>query len=280
MTHSLLLIHSFYFTMLVALFGLCVGSFLNVVVYRLPLMLQKNWRQQCLEFLALKPESVARFNLMFPHSHCPHCKTPISIFENIPLFSFIFLKGRCCHCHKPISIRYPLIELFTALLSASVALQFGPTLQCLFGLIFVWVLIVLVGIDLDHQLLPDEITLPLLWLGLLINTFNIFSNLVSAVFGAASGYLALWSVAMLFKRCTQKEGMGHGDFKLLACFGAWFGWQYLPFIILSSSLLGCIAGITLILFRKRSEAFPFGPYLAFSGLLTLFYASDILKLYD
>lgn len=259
--------------------GLCVGSFLNVVIHRLPKMLENRWRAEAAEFAgAPAPEDAARFNLATPRSRCPHCGHLIGALENIPLLSYIVLRGRCSHCKAGISIRYPVVEAITGLLSACVAWKFGYGLGTLGALVFVWAMIALTFIDLDTFLLPDDITLPLLWLGLLINLGGRFAQLDAAVIGAMAGYLALWSVYWIFKLVTGKEGMGYGDFKLLGAIGAWFGWQTLPVVILLSSAVGALVGIALILFARhgRETPIPFGPYLAAAGVLALFYG-DVLR---
>jgi len=270
------------FTALIFILGLLVGSFLNVVIYRLPVMMHRSWRQECLEFLEMKAESEQEpFNLSFPHSHCPKCHNPIKPWQNIPVLSYILLKGRCAQCSTPISIRYPLVEAFTATLSAIVAWHFGFSMATLFALLLTWVLIVLSFIDIDHQLLPDQLTLPILWLGIFINLFDVFTDLQSSVIGAIAGYLSLWAVYKLFKLLTGKEGMGYGDFKLLALLGAWLGWQYIPLIILLSSLVGAVIGIAMIILVKHDhrQPIPFGPYLAAAGWLALIWGDAINQLY-
>jgi leader peptidase (prepilin peptidase) / N-methyltransferase len=262
--------------------GLMVGSFLNVVIYRLPVMMNRDWRRDCREFLQLEPEpETSSFNLMLPASHCPHCKTPIKVYQNIPVISYLFLGGKCSHCNTHIALRYPLIEAFTGLCSALVAWRFGYSIELLFGLLLTWNLIALSFIDIDHQLLPDTITLPLLWLGLLLSLFSLFADTTSSIIGAIAGYLSLWIVFHLFKLITGKEGMGYGDFKLLALFGAWLGWQFLPMIILLSSLVGAVIGITMVLLAKhdRSTPIPFGPYLAAAGWLALLWGDQINQFY-
>lgn len=275
----------------VFILGLLVGSFLNVVIYRLPVMLKQQWRNDCETFLAEAdnetPEitKTARidqpFNLIHPRSRCPHCDHKISAWENIPVISYLLLKGRCSSCKTPISVRYPFIEALSGLLVFTVAWQLGFGLQATFGIVLTWVLVALTFIDLDHFYLPDNITLPFLWLGLLINIGATFVNLSSAVIGAIVGYLSLWSVYQLFKRLTGKEGMGYGDFKLLALLGAWMGWQMLPVIIILSSLVGAIVGISLILFKnhQRSQPIPFGPYLATAGWIALLWGEQINQAY-
>jgi len=268
--------------------GLLVGSFLNVVIYRLPLMMDRDWRAQCHEFLELPPPAVksvefAVFNLNKPDSHCPHCKHKIGALENIPVFSWLWQRGKCKHCHAPISLRYPVMELITALLTCTVVATYGFTWLSLALLVFTWTLIALTMIDVDHQLLPDDLTLPLLWLGLLVNSKGLLVPLNEAVLGAAGGYLVLWAVYWAFKLLTGKEGMGFGDFKLLSALGAWLGWQALPLIILLSSLVGAVVGISLILFKGhgRDVPIPFGPYLASAGFLALLWGPALTgKLYS
>lgn len=268
--------HPLALSLLALLLGLMVGSFLNVVIYRLPLMMQREWRAQCHEFLALEDTMVPaahfpRFNLAWPASHCPHCRHTLTAGENIPLLSWLLQRGKCRHCRGSVSPRYPLLELATALLTALVAARFGFTLQTLALLPFVWTLIVLAMIDYDHQLLPDDLTLPLLWGGLLVNTQSLLTPLDSAVWGAIAGYLALWTIYWLFKLLTGREGMGHGDFKLLAALGAWLGWQALPPLILLSSLTGAVIGLALMVGKghARDVPIPFGPFLAAAGVLVL-----------
>jgi leader peptidase (prepilin peptidase)/N-methyltransferase len=283
MTQLDLLIGSpFLYCALVGLVGLLVGSFLNVVIYRLPVMMQRNWRKECLDYLGLPAETMLPpFNLVLPLSRCPNCETPIKPYQNIPVISYVALQGKCANCRHPISIRYPIIEALTALLSVLVAWHFGYGLQTLFALLLTWSLVALSFIDIDHQLLPDSITLPLLWLGLLLNVFDLFTDSHASVIGAVAGYLALWSVYHLFKLVTGKEGMGYGDFKLLALFGAWLGWQVLPLIILLSSLVGTVIGVGVIMATQRDHRIPipFGPYLAVAGWIALLWGADINQLY-
>lgn len=272
------------FIVIVGLVGLLVGSFLNVVIYRLPVMMQNSWRKDCLEFLGQAietEENTQPFNLIYPHSRCPGCGAEIKPYQNIPVISYLFLQGKCGNCKIPISIRYPLIEAFTAITSAVVAWHFGCTVQTGFALLLTWSLIALSFIDIDHRLLPDTITLPMLWLGLLLSIFNLFTYSHASIIGAIAGYLVLWLVFQLFKLLTGKEGMGYGDFKLLALFGAWLGWQYLPVIILLSSLVGAVIGITMIVFAKhdRNTPIPFGPYLAAAGWIALIWGQDINQAY-
>lgn len=272
------------FPWLAGLFGLAIGSFLNVVVHRLPVMLERNWQSQCRELLnPNQPQSGTpeRFDLIAPRSRCPHCGHAITALENIPVLSFLWLRGKCSACHKPISWRYPLVELLTGCLSVLVAWQFGFSPAALAGLALTWVLIALSLIDIDRQLLPDNLTLPLLWAGLLINIFTVFAPLSSAVIGAAAGYASLWVVYQLFKLTTGKEGMGYGDFKLFAVLGAWLGWQSLPLIILLASLVGAVAGISFIVFfgHDRRMPIPFGPFLCAAGWIALLWGEPLTRFY-
>lgn len=269
------------FIALSALLGLLVGSFLNVVIYRLPKMMEKSWHQECLSLQGKTPEPQPTFNLSTPRSSCPHCGHQIKMHENIPVISYLLLKGQCSGCGASISPRYPLIELLTGVLAGLVSWKFGYTTTTLFVLVFTFALIALTFIDFDTQLLPDDITLPLLWLGLLFNLDNGFASLSSAVIGAVTGYLSLWSIYWAFKLTTGKEGMGYGDFKLLGALGAWFGWQLLPAIILLSSISGAVIGISLILFTKhgRETPMPFGPFLAIAGVAALFFGPTLQQIY-
>jgi leader peptidase (prepilin peptidase) / N-methyltransferase len=271
------------------LLGLVVGSFLNVVAYRIPIMMERAWRAQCEELKSqpfTPPAHVAeskRFDLWWPPSTCPSCGTAIAGQHNVPVLSFLWLKGRCASCGVKISARYPLVEAFAAVLGLTTAYVLGPNWQTVAaGLGFVWTLLALTLIDLDHKLLPDSLTLPLLWAGLLVNVFGLFATLQSSVLGAAAGYLALWSVYKLFKLLTGKEGMGYGDFKLLAALGAWVGWQLLPVVILLSAVVGSVVGLALIAFGGRSSqvAIPFGPYLAGAGFVALLWGHRIVELYQ
>lgn len=264
------------------LLGLVVGSFLNVVVYRYPLMMKDDWRRQCHDFLELplpadENRTFAVFNLASPGSHCPQCKHAIGALENIPVLSWLIQGGKCKHCGVRIPLRYPATELVTALLSMLVVSHAGFTWLSLALLVLTWTLIVLTLIDFDHQLLPDDMTLPLLWLGLLVNSQGWLTDLESAVYGAMGGYLILWAVYWGFKLLTGKEGMGYGDFKLLAALGAWLGWQALPQIILLSSFVGAFVGIVLMVLRKqdRSTPIPFGPYLATAGFISLMWGDAV-----
>jgi len=267
----------------VFILGLIIGSFLNVVIYRLPIMMQNQWRDECYEFLEQENPTPTdgKFNLVEPNSTCPKCQHKIKPWENIPIISYLFLGGKCSNCKTKISIRYPLVELATGLLSALLAWYFGFSPALLVLLFFTWALVALTMIDIDHQLLPDAITLPLLWAGLLVNTQGIITDLHSAVIGAAAGYLILWTVYWLFKILTGKEGMGFGDFKLLAALGAWFGWQFLPLTIILSSLVGAVLGITLLAIqgKERSTPIPFGPYLAIAGWIAMIWGNDLNNLY-
>jgi leader peptidase (prepilin peptidase)/N-methyltransferase len=250
----------------VAFIGLLVGSFLNVVIIRLPKIIAAEAQGKSIKNL---------LTLCLPRSHCPHCKHPIAIYHNIPLWSYFQLKGRCHHCHHAIAIQYPLVEGFASFLSLMVAIQYGESLQTLAALCLVWVLIPLTVIDIKHHLLPDTLTLPFLWLGLLFNTYNLFDTPSSAILGAIYGYLSLWSLYWVFKWITGKEGMGYGDFKLMALMGAWFGCKALLFIVFFSSILGSIWGLWLILFqhKNRHTAIPFGPCIAIAGCIVLFFHS-------
>jgi leader peptidase (prepilin peptidase) / N-methyltransferase len=266
--------------------GLLIGSFLNVVIYRLPLMMERDWRAQCHEFLempapVLDASAFTKFNLSEPGSHCPHCKHAIGATENIPVFSYLLQRGKCAHCKNPISARYPILEAITGIFTAIIVASFGLTWLTLALLVFTWALIVLTMIDLDRQLLPDDITLPLLWLGLIVNSQGLLTSLENAVLGAVAGYLILWSIYWVFKLLTGREGMGYGDFKLLAALGAWLGWQALPQIILLSSLVGAIVGISLMILKGRDKniPIPFGPYLASAGFLALLWGDNITALF-
>lgn len=266
------------FTALMGIVGLLVGSFLNVVIYRLPIILQKQWHSDCLAYLKLDDKSQDEtFNLALPASRCPHCKTRILAWHNIPILSYLWLRGQCASCKQPIARRYPVIEFLTALASIIVTWHFGYSEQTGAALLLTWTLIALSFIDLDHQLLPDVIVLPILWLGLILSVFNIFTDSETSIIGAAGGYLLLWSVYHGFKWMTGKEGMGYGDFKLLAVFGAWLGWQYLGLIILLSSLVGVVVSMTLISLnkQKRDVPIPFGPYLAMAGWIALLWGDRL-----
>ncbi len=264
-----------------AILGLLVGSFLNVVIHRLPKMMEHEWHDQCRALNEEASPPAAAYNLFVPRSACPSCGHPIGAAENIPVVSWLALRGRCRYCQAAISRRYPVVEALTSILSGYVAWHFGFGMATLAALSFTWALVALTFIDFDTQLLPDGITQPLLWLGLLINFGGLFTPLESALIGAVAGYLALWSVYWLFKLATKKEGMGYGDFKLLAAIGAWLGWQMLPLVILLSSIVGAAVGISLILFagRGRQAPIPFGPYLAGGGLIALLWGRQISQAY-
>ena len=277
----------FYLTT-VGLVSLCVGSFLNVVIYRLPLMMQREWQSECRllleDELTTKPTQASNsesFNLVKPNSTCPKCKTAIKPWQNIPIISWIVLKGKCANCSNPISARYPIVEAITALLSLVIAYSFGATEHALLYIFVTWILVALTFIDIDHMLLPDQLTLPLVWLALIAAVMGITINTSDAIVGAACGYLSLWSVFWLFKLLTGKEGMGYGDFKLLAVFGALLGWQSLLTIILLSSVVGAIIGIALLSIQGKDKAtpIPFGPYLAIAGWITLLWGAQIQAAY-
>ncbi|MFA7242378.1 MAG: A24 family peptidase [Sulfuricellaceae bacterium] len=273
-----------FITLSIAL-GLVVGSFLNVVIYRLPKMMEREWAEQCAALNRKEgeeePTPLPPFNLVIPRSACPSCNHLIRAWENIPVLSYLALRGKCAHCGAPISARYPIVEAVTGILSGFVAWHFGFGLAAGAALLLVWALVALAVIDFDTQLLPDDITLPLLWLGLLFNSANTFTDLKSALIGAVAGYLSLWSVYWGFKLIMKKEGMGYGDFKLLAAIGAWFGWIMLPLVILLSSALGAVVGIFLIVLAKRGRnvPMPFGPYLVGGALVALFWGQTIVTAY-
>lgn len=261
--------------------GLLVGSFLNVVIHRLPKMMELAWRSQCAELNETQLVEAARYNLIVPRSACPHCNHEISAWENIPVISYLLLRGKCKACHAAISLRYPMIEALSGVLCGFAAAHFGFGMAAIGACLLIWALLALTAIDFDTQFLPDDITLPLIWLGLLFNLNNVYISLPDAVLGAICGYLALWLVYWLFKLITGKEGMGYGDFKLLAALGAWLGWQMLPLIIILSSLVGAVVGITLIVALKhgRNIPIPFGPYLAGGGLIALFWGQTLTQNY-
>ena len=261
--------------------GLLVGSFLNVVIHRLPKMMERDWHGQCAELRGEDVSESEALSLVKPRSRCPNCGHAITALENIPILSWLFLRGRCSDCRSPISARYPIVEALTGALSAFAAIHFGFGWTAAGAIVLIWCLIALTFIDFDTQLLPDSITLPLLWAGLLINLSGTFTDLPSAVLGAVIGYLSLWSVYWGFKLTTGKEGMGYGDFKLLAALGAWLGWQMLPLVILLSSLVGAVVGIALIVLAKqgRNVPIPFGPYLAAAGLLARFWGKELTQSY-
>ena len=261
--------------------GLCVGSFLNVVIHRLPKILERQWRAECAEFTGTESPPAEKFNLVVPRSRCPSCGHGITALENIPLVSYFVLGGKCSACKARISPRYPLVEALTGLLSGYAAWRFGFSAAAFGALLFSWAMIALAFIDLDTSYLPDNITLPLLWAGLVLNLFGMFTDLKSAVIGAAGGYLVLWSVFWTYKLATGRDGMGYGDFKLLGAIGAWLGWKMLPLAILLSSIAGAAIGIALIVFARheRDTPIPFGPYLAIAGLIALFHGAAISKNY-
>ena len=293
----------------VTILGLIIGSFLNVVIYRFPKMLEQEWFCECRELLAdeLKPaesdlkktkskkaksteqeaeitklpETTEKLTLSKPASTCPNCGHKIKVWENIPVISWLMLKGKCSSCANPISVRYPIIESVTGILSLVIAMHFGVTVQTLFMLLLTWSLITLTMIDADKMILPDQITLPLVWIGLLLNLNGVFIGLEQAVVGAVVGYMRLWSIFWIFKLVTGKEGMGYGDFKLFAVFGAWFGWEVLPLLILMASLVGAIIGISLMVFKNHagSKPIPFGPYLAIAGWITALWGQGIWQWY-
>lgn len=263
------------------IFGLLIGSFLNVVIHRLPIMMEREWQAQCAELAGNTPASSEPFSLVVPRSRCPHCGHLIGALENIPIISYLLQRGCCKGCGKGISPRYPLVEALTGLAFGYAAWRFGFSMAGVGAMLFLAIMIALTFIDADTQLLPDDLTLPLLWAGLLINLFHTFTTLPNAVIGAAVGYLALWSVYWLFKLTTGKEGMGYGDFKLLAAIGAWLGWPMLPLVILLSSLVGAVIGIALIVLAKRGRnvPMPFGPYLAIAGVIALFWGNELNRTY-
>ncbi len=280
------------------IFAATIGSFLNVVIHRFPVMMKREWQQECNQYLQEYHAEIVtkigidklntpidsfpeKYNLVVPGSACPKCKTSIKPWHNLPVFGWLMLKGKCAACHAPISARYPIIEFITGLLVATLAWHFGPSWQFVFASILTFVLVALTGIDLDEMLLPDQMTLPLLWLGLIINLNHTFASPTDAIIGAAVGYLSLWSIFWLFKILTGKEGMGYGDFKLLAVFGAWLGWQMLPLVILLSSLVGALVGITMIVSKrlKQGNPIPFGPYIAAAGWIALLFGQQIVDWY-
>ena len=273
----------------VGIFSLLIGSFLNVVIHRIPIMLNQGWRHDCLEFLSENnpntPETnnaaVQKYTLVAPRSACPSCGHMITAVENIPVLSYLFLGGKCSQCKTKISLRYPFVEILCAILSVTVAWYYGVSIQTIVALLLTWNLLALSFIDYDHKLLPDQMTLPFIWLGLLINMQGLFTDLQSAVIGASVGYLSLWSIYHVFKIITKKEGMGYGDFKLLAVFGAWLGWQALPTIIIFSSVAGAIVGISLIVLKlqDKSKPIPFGPFLAIAGWIAMLWNDEIIGYY-
>ncbi len=273
--------HPAFFVTTVSAMSLAIGSFLNVVIHRLPKMLERQWRDELAELNGQEVAVLPRYNLGVPRSACPACGHAISALENIPVVSYLALRGKCAGCRARISPRYPLVEVLTGVLSGFIAWRYGYTWQTLAALVFVWAMIALAFIDLDTFFLPDDITLPLVWAGLLANMAGVFVDLQSAVIGAIAGYLALWLVFWGYKLATGKDGMGYGDFKLLAAIGAWLGWKMLPVVILLSSLVGAIVGISLIVFARhgRNVPIPFGPYLVLGGLIALFWGDRLLEYY-
>ena len=269
------------FVSLCMVLGLLIGSFLNVVIYRLPKIMEREWQVQSAELSGQVADPFPPYNLVVPRSACPNCGHMISALENIPVLSYLLLNGKCKGCGTHISLRYPVVELMSGLLSGFAAWHFGFSVAALGALLFIWALLALTFIDFDTQLLPDDITLPLMWLGLVFNLAHSYTDLQSSVVGALAGYLTLWGVYWLFKLATGKEGMGYGDFKLLAAIGAWLGWQILPLVILSSSLVGAVVGITLIVVARhgRNVPIPFGPYLAGGGLIALFWGQTLTQNY-
>ena len=281
-TNTFLNLSSTSFIVCALLLGLLVGSFINVLAWRLPKMLEQDWQAQAREVLGLPAQIKGpAYNLMLPRSHCPHCQHPLRARENIPLLSYLLLRGKCSQCKTAISLRYPATELTCGVLSAFVAWHFGFSPQTGWMLLLTWGLLGICLIDLKHQIVPDVLVLPLLWLGLLLNTANTFTNLTQAVWGAALGYLCLWCIFWLFKLFTGKDGMGYGDFKLLALFGAWGGMAVLPLTIVLSSLLGAIVGLSLLALRRAhsSTAIPFAPYLAIAGWIALLWGGQITDFY-
>jgi leader peptidase (prepilin peptidase)/N-methyltransferase len=281
----------FGFTALVFLFALLIGSFLNVVIYRLPVMMERAWRKEATEILADPPAGdlpEGRFDLIAPRSRCRHCGAQITALQNIPVVSYLLLGGKCAGCKAPISIRYPVVELSTAILSAAVAWRFGFGVETLAAVFMTWMLIAISVIDIDHQIIPDSLVLPLMWVGLILSLFHpldgsraLFVDPATSIIGAVAGYMSLWSVYQLFRIVTGKEGMGYGDFKLLAAFGAWLGWQVLPLIVLLSAVVGAVVGIAMIAFRghDRNVPIPFGPYLAAAGWIAMLFGDDIITAY-
>ena len=269
------------FLLIAGIFGLIIGSFINVVIYRLPIMLKNSWQKECENFLEKKTAPTKIFNLFYPRSHCPKCDHLIPLWYNIPLLSYLILKGKCKNCQAKISRRYPLVELLSAATAIWIAYIYGWSIETGALLILTWSLIAMVFIDFEHQLIPDSITLPLLWMGLLLNTRGFFVPPETAIIGAICGYMIPWVIANLFKLVRKIDGMGYGDFKLFALFGAWFGWQILLLTIMLSALLGSIVGIILILCKKHKfqQELPFGPYIALVGWINIFYGQQLLNWY-
>lgn len=268
----------------VGVIGLIIGSFLNVVIHRLPIMLERNWRKQCIDYLNESSDfdnPVTQYNLAFPASHCPFCYTRITLFQNIPILSYILLKGRCATCKKMIPIRYVLVEILSVILSIIAAIQFGISYELLAVMALTWFLITISFIDMEHQILPDLLTIPLLWIGLFLSCFNLFSNSHDAILGVILGYSFFWLIAKFFKLIARKEGIGEGDFKLLAASGAWLGWQLLPFVVLFSSLLGLIIGSSMLFIKKenRNTPIPYGPFIAIAIWIGIIWGYDITQAY-
>jgi len=261
--------------------GLCVGSFLNVVIHRLPIMLDRGWRAQCAELRGEEIPEEPAYNLIVPRSACPACGHKITALENIPVVSWLALGGKCKACKSPISIRYPIVEILGAVLAVAAIVVFGATAKGAAACLLLWTLLALTMIDADTQLLPDDLTLPLVWAGLIVNLWGLFTPLASAVIGAVAGYLTLWTIYWLFRLIRGKEGMGYGDFKLLAALGAWLGWKMLPLIVLLSSVVGALIGVALIAFKGREHdlPIPFGPFLAIAGAIALFFGPPLVRLY-
>ncbi len=278
---DLLLSDPFSFMVYVFVFSLCIGSFLNVVAYRLPVMMRNQVEDDYLDLFEKEPKERLLFNLSTPHSACPKCKSPIKPWQNIPVISYLWLKGKCANCKTSISARYPIVELTTGLLGLLVAYQFGASWQTAALLVFTYFLVALTLIDMDEYLLPDNLTLPLIWVALIANSFGLFTSLENAVYGAIAGYLSLWSIYWIFKLLTGKEGMGYGDFKLLAAIGALLGWQALPVVILLSSVVGAVVGILgiMIMGRDKNIPIPFGPYLAAAGFIAALWGNEITAAY-
>ena len=271
-----------FFLLVIAFLSLFIGSFLNVVIYRLPLMMEQNWSEECRIYLGLKPHTdIERFNLTLPFSHCPHCKKTIRPWHNIPIFSYLWLRGKCSYCAAPISMRYPLVELLTCLMSVYVAWRFGLSWQTAAALVFTWFLICLTFIDIDYHLLPDQLTLLLLWIGLFCSLFFLFADSQDAIIGAIAGYTIFASLQTLFGWATGKVGMGQGDYKFLAALGAFSGWQLLPLIILLASISGIIFTLIHMLIKRefKSIPLPFGPYLAVAGWLALLWGHEMMQFY-
>ncbi|MCP5351890.1 MAG: prepilin peptidase [Chromatiales bacterium] len=275
--------HPLVFTVTAVLFGLIIGSFINVVAYRLPIMLERQWRSQCLELLDQEPEEDldGTYNLVVPESRCPSCDTPIKPWHNIPILGWLLLRGRCSHCGTEISLYYPTVEFAGGLLAGIVAWQIGPGTEAMLAMAFTWTLLALAVIDLREQLLPDAITLPLLWAGLIVSLFGVFVEVQPALIGAIAGYLILWMVYWVFRLLTGKEGLGYGDFKLFAALGAWLGWQALPIIIVLSSAVGAVVGLAMMAMRSKGwgDRLPFGPFLAGAAWLTMLWGDRLVEIY-